>query len=75
MNTAAMKILFDFIPADDPQLVDDEWTLKANPNITIQVCGYAGGYAVNEFNPDEGLMTDHGVFKTLKAAVAKALAV
>ena len=75
MNIAAMKTLFTFEAAEDPQLEDDQWVLKSNPDITIQVCGYAGGYAVNEFNSVEGWMMDHGVFKTLKSAAAAALSI
>lgn len=75
MNIAAMKALFTFEAAEDPSVEDDQWVLKANPDVTIQDCAYAGGYAVSQFNKEEGLMYDHGVFKTLKSAAAKALEV
>jgi hypothetical protein len=75
MNPVVMKTLFTFEASDDPQLVDDQWVLKSNPDITIQVCGYAGGYAVNQFNKAEGWMEDYGIFKSLKSAVDKALSV
>lgn len=73
MNIAAMKILFTFEESDDPMVEDDQWVLKSNPDITIQVCDYAGGYAVNQLS--DNMMYDHGVFSTLKSAAAKALSI
>jgi len=73
MNIEAFSTLFTFEEAEDPSLEDDQWVLKSNPDITIQVCGYAGGYAVNQFNSDEGWSMNHGIFKTLKSAAESTL--
>lgn len=75
LKLPVFKTLFTFEESQDPSVEDDQWVLKSNPTITIQVCPYAGGYAVNEFNEEEGMMYDHGMFKTLKSAAVKALEV
>lgn len=75
MNPAVMKTLFTFEEASDPMVEDDQYVLNSNPNITIQVCAYAGGYAVNEFDPVNVTQTDHGVYSTLKGAVGAILSI
>ena len=70
MNVAMFKNLFTFVKSDDPMVEDDEFILRQNPNITIQVCDYAGGYAVNQLL--DNMMYDHGVFSSLKDAAIKA---
>ncbi len=47
--------LFAFEPSDDPTLTDDQYVLRSNTDITIQVCE-DGGYVVNKWMPTEKLM-------------------
>lgn len=68
--------------SEDPQLTDDSIKLLLDgkdTNIDIQVCGYAGGYGVNSYDVDADghivSMTDHGVFRSLKAAKEKAITI
>jgi len=75
------NMTFTFKPAENGT-VDSEYVLDANSNITIQDCrSYGAGWAVNEHGYDvEGdeyslWMRDHGFFKTLKAAKAKAISI
>lgn len=71
---------FIAIPAED-ESVDDSLDMKTpdfqNINFTIQDCrSYGGGWGVNEYHYENGkltAMTDHGSFKTLNAAKAKAI--
>jgi hypothetical protein len=70
---------FIFVPASD-ESVDDEYVMKTpdyeNTDFSIQCCPYAGGYSVNQHHFEDGkltAMTDHGTFKSLKAAQTKAI--
>lgn len=50
-----MNQLFAFEPSADPTLTDDQYVLRLNNDITIQVCE-DGGYVVNKWMPTEELM-------------------
>jgi hypothetical protein len=63
-----LKRLFTYTPADD-ESVDAEYVLKSNPDITIQVCLYAGGYSVGKWVESEGAMYDLGTFASLARAM------
>ena len=68
--------LFRYEPAED-ESVDPQYVLISNPNITIQdATAYGLGWCVNEWieEPDP-CSKPHGIFKTLEAAKAAALAV
>lgn len=70
---------FIFIPADD-ETVDAEYrVIGGKRQVSVQVCPYAGGYAVNEYGLDDPAdeasfwCRDHGVFRSLDRAKRKAL--
>ena len=63
---------FRFVPAEDGS-VDDAYELVSNPNIQIQVAPYAGGFAVNGWNPAEFSMSHGGMWTTMSEAVKAAL--
>lgn len=68
--------LFRFVPADDDMTDDEYEVVGGTARVSIQVAGYAGGYFVNEYSPEgdkDFWMRDHGVFRSLKSAKAKAL--
>jgi hypothetical protein len=52
--------LFEFSPADDPDLVDDEYILKANTNYRVQVT-YESGDAFYTPTKIDGEGDDFGV--------------
>ena len=65
-----MKDKFIFDESDDPLLYCDQYTLKADNNVTIQV--YASEVCVTKWVKDEG--SHHlGSFKTLEDAMTQAL--
>jgi hypothetical protein len=73
---------FIFTPSDDPCVEDDSYTVVGgNREVSIQVAAYAGGYAVNSYgeetvgDPSTFYMEDHGIYRSLAAAKAKALEV
>lgn len=75
------KYQFILIPADDESM-DAEYEMKTldcqNTSFAIQKCEYGGGYAVNEYHYENNelvAMSDHGTFKTLKAAKQKAVTI
>jgi hypothetical protein len=59
-----------FNPSPDREKVDDVWTLSGTV-YHVQVAGRSE-YVVMEFHDAEGWGQDHGVFKTLKAAMTRA---
>jgi hypothetical protein len=65
---AVLKRLFTCKPAED-ESVDAEYVLNSNPDISIQVCPYAGGYAVGKWVESEGAMYDLGTFTSLARAM------
>ena len=70
-----LSSLFNFIPADDPDYVDDMYELRSDSRVSIQVALYAGGYLVSFYDEDAGLVTDDGAFNSLSAAMERALVV
>ena len=58
----------------DPDCYDDAYTLKSNPNISIQdASSYGGGYLINEWLEDEQASQPHGTFTNLESAMTEAL--
>ena len=70
-----MKNQFKFIESTDHLVEDDGYELIANPDITIQVAEYAGGYGVDEWLEEEEVMQHHGIYKTLSQAMFAAVKV
>ena len=67
-----MEDKFIFEKSDDPQMYDDQYTLKEDKNISIQV---SDNYmCVNKWVEEEETMYHLGSFKTLKDAMDQALA-
>ena len=67
-----MKDKFIFEESDDPLSYDDEYTLKADKNVSIQVSDI--GFCVNKWVEEEEAMHHIGIFKTLNDAMEQALA-
>jgi hypothetical protein len=59
-----------FEPSTDPQVEDDIWVLSGSV-YSVQVAS-PSEYLVMEFHEAQGWGQDHGLFKTLKEAMAKA---
>ena len=53
--------------------VDAGYELKSNPDITIQVAEYAGGFLVHRWDEEEGAQYHHGSFPNLDDAKNAAL--
>ena len=66
-----MKDKFIFEESDDPLSYDDQYTLKADKDISIQV---SDSYiCVNKWLKEEEAMHHLGSFKTLEEAMTQAL--
>ena len=65
-----LKDKFIFEESDDPCMYDDQYTLRANENISIQV---SDKYIVNRWAEEEETSYHEGQFNTLKDAMIKAL--
>lgn len=71
---------FIFEPAED-EMTDAQYVIPGEDRVSVQVCAYGGRttYVVNQYfyeilGDEETLcMADHGEFRSLKAAKAKAL--
>lgn len=61
---------FVFEESDEPELTDDQYVLKANKNIYIQV---SDKYIVNKWVEKEEASYHIGEFDTLKEAMIKAI--
>jgi len=73
MKQEKLQKLFHFKKANDPQLEDDCYLLKANPNFIIQSCPYnqLAPYSISfQLN---GMFTDYGDFSTLEIAMEKSV--
>mgnify|MGYP003147476884 FL=1 len=68
-----MKDLFRFEESDDPLVEDDVWVLKADENISIQVC-QDGTFSISKFVEGEGCFYHRDNYKHLSHAMQKALA-
>lgn len=67
---------FVFNRASDDS-VDSEYVLLANTSVTIQCAPYAGGYVVNDHGGEgaDFWCRDHGIHRSLDAAMQRALKV
>ena len=75
------KDLFNFNQARNPELEDDEYVLKSDENVRIQVCAYEEGtsYVLNEYGQDDPnndatfWVKDCGEFQHLDMAMENAV--
>jgi hypothetical protein len=72
MKSRWMKDLFRFEEADDPLVEDDAWVLKANENISIQVC-QDGTFGISKFVEGKGCFYHSDNHKHLSDAMKKAV--
>ena len=70
MPNNQFKNAFIYEESDDPCMYDDQYTLKANKNIYIQV---SNKYIVNKWVEKEEASYHIGEFDTLKEAMIKAI--
>ena len=65
--------LFVFIKSTDWGVEDDSYVLDSNPDITIQVALYAGGFFVNRWDEEEKTQYHLGSFRDLDDAKVSAI--
>lgn len=66
---------FDYDIGDE-DCCDPSWTLKSNPDISVQDArSYGGGFVINELRRDEdGLCSEmHGTFTKMSVALENAI--